>query len=93
MLCFNVVTVLVQNCKLDVNGNLLVWKCKETLNVSIVFVVVSYCVCLRMKIRENLGNSHVAQHCDVLWREGKLMLMSIRSCVMLHLCGVVILDI
>ena len=40
MLCFNVVTVIVHNYKLDVNGNLLVWKCKETMNESINFVVV-----------------------------------------------------
>ena len=82
MLCFNLVTAIVQNCKLDVNGNLLVWKCKETLNVSTVFVVVSYCVWPRMKRRENLGNSHFALHCDVFWREGKLMLMNFRSRVM-----------
>ena len=89
MPCFNVVTVIVQNCKPDVNGNLLVWKMQR----NVEYIQSFRCRCARMKRRENLGNSHFGQHCDVLRREGTLMLMSVRSRVMLHSCGVVIFDI
>ena len=38
---FNGVTVVVHKCKLDVNGNLLVWKGKGTFNISRVLLRLS----------------------------------------------------